>query len=354
MFRRRKLWLALTLILGLAIGVAAGYLVQAKLQPKPKVSTHKVVKVTKSTSPAASSKPNAATTPADPEKIRQVMTFLSANIGPRPEGKAGEKQAASYLLTELEKLGYKVGMEEFVLPSGSSSQNLVTADPGQSSKYTFFVCAHIDSKSGSPGANDNASGCAALLDVARTLKGTKHYPEVRFLLFGAEENNSSGTGRFGSRHYLGTQPEVERAKVLGVLSLDTIGVGSENTFRDWGVRSPGLADALVNYTQGKGLVSKRLQGQDSDHEPFGDAGIPAVWLERMLPGSQSDTKAGTSEDTMDHVYVNLVAESVNLTRDYLLSLDAKTCKSMYDAAHAPVSSAQPGGDTTTSPGNSGN
>ncbi|HEY5493927.1 MAG TPA: M28 family peptidase [Candidatus Anoxymicrobiaceae bacterium] len=351
MFRRRKLWLALTLILGLAIGAAGGYLAQAKLKPKPKT---KVVKVTQSSSPSTTAKKYAAATPADPEKIRQVMTFLSANIGPRPEGKAGEKQAASYLLTELQKLGFKLGMEEFVFPSGSNSQNLVTADPGQSDKYTFFICAHIDTKSGSPGANDDASGCAAVLEIARTIKGTKHYPEVRLLLFGAEENNSSGVGRFGSRHYLATQPEVERAKIIGVLSLDTIGVGSENTFRDWGARSPVLADALATFTQGKGLVSKRLQGQESDHQPFGDAGIPAVWLERMLPGSQSDTKAGDSEDTMDHVYVNLVSESVNLTRDYLLSLDAKTCKSMYDAAHAPTTGTQPGVETDTSPSGTNN
>ena len=348
MFRRRKLWLVLTLILGLAIGAAAGYFAQSQLKAKPKPAT-KVVKVTKTSSPSTTSKQSATAVAADPEKIRATMTFLSANIGPRPEGKAGEKQASSYLLTELQKLGYKVGMEQFVLPSGSNSQNLVTADPGQTDKYTFFVCAHVDTVSGSPGANANASGCAAVLELARTIKGTKHYPEVRLLLFGAEENNSSGVGKFGSRHYLGTQPQAERDKVIGVLSLDTIAVGSENTFRDWGAKSPPLADALVNYTQGKGLVSKRLQGEDSDHQPFGDAGIPAVWLERMLPGSQRDTRAGDSDDTMDHVYVNLVSESVNVVRDYLLSLDAKVCKAMSDAAHAPAS--QPGGTTGTSPQN---
>jgi len=221
MFRRKKLLLALTLILGLAIGAAGGYLVQAKLKPKPKASTQKVVKVTKSSSPAASNKPNATTTPADPEKIRRVMTFLSANIGPRPEGKAGEKQAASYLLTELEKLGYKVGMEEFVLPSGSSSQNLVTADPGQSSKYTFFVCAHIDSKSGSPGANDNASGVAVAMAVAQALAGMEPRPRrsVAFLFFAAEEQWVKG-----SEYYLQHQPPA-LASVRAFINLDGVGRG---------------------------------------------------------------------------------------------------------------------------------
>ena len=247
-------------------------------------------------------------------------------------------------------MGYKVGMEQFQLPSGLSSQNLVTADPGQTDKYTFFICAHIDTRSGSPGANDDASGCASVLEVARTIKGTKHYPEVRFLLFGAEQDNSSGSGRFGSRAYLATQPASERAKIIGVLSLDTIGVGSENTFRNWGPRSPGLADKLVTFTQGKGLVSSRLEGDKSDHQPFGDDGIPAVWLERMLPGGQADTKVNTSEDTMDHVYVNLVAESANLTRDYLLSLDQQASKLMYDAAHVPL----PAGQAPAGGQNSGN
>lgn len=260
------------------------------------------------------------------------MAFLSSNIGQRPEGKAGEKQAASYLITEFEKIGYKLGMEQFPVPGGLTSQNLVTADPGKSDKYTIFVCAHMDTDPGSPGANDDASGCAAVLELARTIKGTGHYPEVRFLIFGAEEENSSGTSRLGSRYYLGTQPGSERAKIIGVISMDTIAVGPEFTIKDWGPKSPPLADAIVAFAQGKGLNAVRAQGGESDHEPFGEAGIPAVWFERTLPGSEADPEVHSSGDTMDHAFVNLVAESVDTVRDYILSLNRQTCKAMHTAA----------------------
>jgi len=340
MVRRKKLWLVLILIVGLAIGGAAGYYAHAKVYA-PKKTKAAVPAKTASSSSAVSSQPAkaAVSSPADIEKVRQVMSFLSANIGPRPGGKAGERQAASYLASELQKMGYSVGMDQFPLPSGSTSQNLITADPGQSSDYTFFVCAHMDTVSGSPGANDNASGCAALLELARTIKGTKHYPEVRFLIFGAEEQNSSGTARVGSRYYLGTQPAKERAKIIGVVSLDTIALGPEVKFRDWGPKSPALADALVKYAAGKGINGARLQGQGSDHEPFGDAGIPAVWLERMV-GGQPDPNIHTSSDTMDHATPNLAAESADFVRNYLLSLDKAACKAMATAAHAPAPGSQ--------------
>ncbi|MHB8894020.1 MAG: M28 family peptidase [Candidatus Geothermincolia bacterium] len=344
MIRRRKIWLVLTLVVGLAIGGAAGYFAQARFK-SPKKTTAKSGAET--TAPSSTpSTTNAQPAPADIERIRQVMAFLSTNIGARPAGKAGEKQAGSYLATELEKLGYKVGMEQFPMPNGLTSQNLVTADPGQSSLYTFFIVAHMDSRSGSPGANDNASGCAALLEVARTIKGTKHYPEIRFLVFGAEEENSSGSARVGSTYYLGTQPQPERTKIVGVLSMDTIAVGPELTYKDWGPASPPLADALAGYSQGKGLQATRLKGQESDHEPFGDAGIPGVWLERMMPGGKGDPKAHDSSDTMDHVFVNLVAESVNITRDYLMTLNASSCKSMQTAAYGVVPAPAP---ATTAP-----
>lgn len=334
MIRRRKLWLVLTLIVGLAVGGLVGYYAQTRLK-----STKKTTAQSQPESTAPSSTPSskyAQPQPADAERIRQTMSFLSSNIGPRPAGKAGEKQAGSYLATELEKLGYKVGLEQFPMPNDLTSQNLVTADPGQSSQFTFLICAHMDSGSGSPGANDDASGCAAVLEIARTVKGTKHYPEIRFLIFGAEEENSAGTARVGSTYYLGTQPQPERTKIVGVLSLDTVAVGPELCYRDWGPKSPALADILAGYAQAKGLQGTRLQGQDSDHEPFGNGGIPAVWLERMMPGSESDPKAHSSSDTMDHVFVNLVAESVNITRDYLLSLDKTACQTMQTAAYGVV------------------
>lgn len=337
--RRKKWMLALTLAAGLLVGGAAGFIAQARYRPAAKEAK---APAAKSTAPGkAPAKSYVQPKPADSERIRAAIAYLSNNIGVRAQGKAGEKQASSYLLTELEKMGYGVGMEQFQLAGGLISQNLVTADSGTSDKYTIFVCAHMDTRPNSPGANGNASGCSALLEVARTVKDTKHFPEIRFLLFGAGQENSSGAFANGAAYYLGTQPAAERAKIIGVLSLDTIGVGPETCFRDWGSRSPSLATTLVSYAQAKGFNAARLQGSKSDHRPFGESGIPAVWVERMQPGGQPDPKANLSSDTADHVFPNLIAETVNLVRDYLLSLDETACKTMAASATAPPS---PGGE----------
>jgi Zn-dependent M28 family amino/carboxypeptidase len=118
--------------------------------------------------------------------------------------------------------------------------------------------------------------------------------------------------------------------------MDTIAVGPELTFRPWGPKSPPLAAALVAYGKGKGLNATLLEGNKSDNEPFGEAAIPAAWFERMMPGGQNDPAMHTSSDTMDHVFVNLVAESVDVVKGYLMTLDRQACQAMSTAARAPA------------------
>jgi Peptidase family M28 len=329
--RGRSIWILIGLfLLGLLIGVGAGFYVHyyvinphRKNDAKAKQATAK-----KAQAAAKSEKKYVQPPPTETARIQQTMSYLSQQVGPRVEGTQSENVAATYLKTELEKMGYTVGWLQFTLPNGTPSQDLVTADPGQSDKYTFLVSGHIDSGPGSPGANDDASGCAAVLELARTIKGTKHLPEIRFLLFGAEEGNSAKRipKRFGSTYYLGTQPPAEQAKIVGMLSADTISVGPEVHFRDWGPNSPGLAQSLVAAAQARGLNAFQDPNQESDHEPFGAAGIPAVWIERMLPGGKPDPAIQTSADTVAHASPDLVTELVDLVRSYALGLDESYCK----------------------------
>lgn len=92
---------------------------------------------------------------------------------------------------------------------------------GNSSKY-YIICAHGDSDSGGPGADDNASGVAGVLEVARILstlvkKGILPPPAVtlRFIIWGAEYTSAS--------HYV-KQREHELDKIHGVINIDEIGV----------------------------------------------------------------------------------------------------------------------------------
>jgi Peptidase family M28 len=324
--RGKSIWIMIgLLILGLVIGVAVGYCVHYYLvNPAPKKTVAKKATTKKQSQKA---KKYNQPLPSESTRVQQIMTYLN-QVGPRVAGSQAENVAATYLKNELEKTGYSVGWQQFALPTGDVSQYLATADPGQSNKYTFLVCANIDTRAGSPGANSNASGCAAVLELARCVKGTKHLTEIRFLLFGASEGTSRSRSqqRLGSTYYLSTQSPAEQAKIVGVVSADTISVGPEVHVRDWGSNSPGLAQDLIKTAQTKGMNAYQDPSPDSDHEPFGNAGIPAVWVERMLPGGKVDPAVNTSSDTIEHTSADLVTELVDLLQGYIVGLDETYCK----------------------------
>lgn len=315
-------------VLGLLIGTAVGFFLRYYVvNPRRNQASEKEQTSTREESGSDEEKP-ATALKADEGRIRDVMGHLSQQVGVRVAGTDAEREAAEYLKGELEKLGYNVGWLEFALPSGAVSRNLVTADPGSTDEYTFLIGASMDSQMSSPGANSNASGSAAVLELARVLKGTGHVPEVRFLLFGASEEfgPKRSPGLIGSQSYLASQPENERDKIVGMLSLDMIAVGPEVHARDWGSNSPGLAQDLISAAQKKGINAFQNPSQAADHAPFGTAGIPAVWLERMLTGGKEDGKANSAWDDMAHVSPALVSEMVDLLSGYTLGLTEDYCR----------------------------
>ena len=98
---------------------------------------------------------------------------LSVRIGPRPDGSPAEARAAAYIQKIFADAGYRVRFEPFALPGGGESANVIAflPDPAfdpQRDRH-LLVGAHYDTVLGSPGANDNASGTAVLLEVARAL-----------------------------------------------------------------------------------------------------------------------------------------------------------------------------------------
>ena len=94
---------------------------------------------------------------------------------------------------------------------------------GESDKY-YIVCAHGDSDSGGPGADDNASGVSTVLETARILKQlvsthqiSKPRCSIRFIVWGAEIFSTEDYVRVHAR---------ELGKILGVLNLDEVGIGA--------------------------------------------------------------------------------------------------------------------------------
>src|SRR5262249_41824456 len=100
-------------------------------------------------------------------RLRQHVAALAGT--PRTPGSAEHRQAATYIRQHLEQTGFSVVDAEFD-GAGLPAVNLLTEPlPNLAGLPLFIVGAHYDSIPGSPGADDNASGVAALLELASLL-----------------------------------------------------------------------------------------------------------------------------------------------------------------------------------------
>ncbi len=181
----------------------------------------------------------------------------------------------------------------------SISHNVIaTKKPTNMKKDTndvIVVGAHHDSVAGAPGANDDASGTAMTLELARVFKDIPTDTEIRFITFGAEEN-----GLLGSAHYVANLPEDDLNRIIANFNLDMVGS------RDAGNLTMATLDGKLNLvTELAQASSTRLNGEPtpfyaggrSDHVPFAEAGIPAA----LFIHSPSEPWYHTPEDSLDKI-----------------------------------------------------
>lgn len=161
-------------------------------------------------------------TPAAADPIADLVAEVSeANLqahietlaaGPRGTP-AQQSAAAAYITAELESYGYTVVHD----PVGTS-ENLIATLPGtETPEQAFLIGAHFDSVSSSPGADDNASGVAGMLEAARVFAGQPTGSSIEFVAFALEE-----VGLVGSTQYA-SELEAEGRDLVGMLSLEMIG-----------------------------------------------------------------------------------------------------------------------------------
>jgi Iap family predicted aminopeptidase len=180
-----------------------------------------------------------------------------------------------------------------LLVDGGSSEmtasNVSTSKAGTGDGIVV-IGGHIDSVPAGPGANDNGSGTAVVTELGRAILG-KTYPfEIRLAAFGAEE-----LGLFGSKHYVATMSEDERQRVIGMINLDMVGVGTQ--LRIGG--SPTLAAQGISAASSIGESASRMTGglsAASDHASFIDAGMPGIFIYRS-----EDPNYHTANDLFEYV-----------------------------------------------------
>lgn len=122
----------------------------------------------------------------------------------------------NYIEKEFKSLGLSVESDRFVY-YGKTYRNII-ARAGDAQRAPFIILgAHFDSVPGSPGADDNASGVAVLLEAARILSGMRLRSQVIFCAFNLEELNMIGSAHFAKKL------KSEGASVAAMVSLEMLG-----------------------------------------------------------------------------------------------------------------------------------
>lgn len=224
--------------------------------------------------------------------------------------------AADYIAGRMLDLGLTVRYQDFVAWDGTYAVNVLGELPGSDPSKVYLVLAHYDSinlEGGvSPGADDNATGVAAMLEMARLLAGYRLRYPVHFLATTGEEEAMQGALAFAK------VVEREGTPYAGAFNLDSLGwLGRANQLVVNGDASTaGLQDLLVAIRDAFGLDEELLIRQNpsivADDNILRDAGIPTVLIARALYGENP------VHHTADDVFAGVDLPSVKSAAELVL------------------------------------
>lgn len=230
----------------------------------------------------------------DAEAAYDTVEYLAEEIGPREATSDGFHEAASWVSDRFEELGYQVDVVDVPVPEGDpgyrpewgtvvepgTSSNVVASPEGfDPAEPHVLIGAHLDTVAVSPGAEDNGSGVAAVLELARLVREEPPALPVRLVAFGAEEPRGPGDGmhHFGSQQYVRELPGDHG--VLAMVSLDRTGVAAPRVpVCTGGTGSTEVRDDLLAAAEEAGVDAERCENRASDHWSFEKADIPAARL----------------------------------------------------------------------------
>ena len=276
----------------------------------------------------------------------RINRHLQALVGERhPETSPGPlRKAAHYLATQFAKSGWSPS-DQLVCAWGKTYRNVVaTKDPDRPSQGgelpPLLIGAHYDTVSGSPGADDNASGLVVLLEVASQLSTQLLLRPVWLVAFCLEEQDRLGSQAFAARL------EAERRELAGAIILECVGfarseAGTQQAPPGVPITIPTQGDflAIVGNEASRPLVLQLEQEthrhaaqlktlslvvpgrgeamphtRRSDHASFWDAGYPAVVLTDTANFRNPHYHRETDTvDTLNLEFLSNVAAAVTAT-----------------------------------------
>lgn len=270
----------------------------------------------------------------DGETYRILTRFTESMFDEKPNARAYD-----FVIGQLQRWGYGEGVnlieQEYRPFTDRPSviwKNIILQIPGgdpQLSHEQILMAAHLDSISAgdpkihAPGADDNASGVATLLEAARLFKGKEFKRTIKIVFFTGEE-----TGLHGSRAYINHYRH-ELEDIVGVFNLDMFGYDGDNDrcfeihvggLQDSNLIGGCLADTIETYEMNLNfeyLIHAALGS--SDHFPFWEEGVGAVTVLENFHTHHFSGGCGEADVNPNYHTENDLVSAMNLETSHTIA-----------------------------------
>jgi aminopeptidase YwaD len=194
--------------------------------------------------------------------------------------------------------------------SDARSRNVIARPPG--AECETVTGGHYDSVQAGPGANDNASGAATVLEIAAVIASKGEMRANCFVLFGGEE-----VGLLGSRDFVASLSPAARQKLEAMLNFDMVGFSAGGWQLIGSAEMQQRAKSLADSLGMQAVIAELRPTTSSDHASFRNVGVPVL----MLYGGE-DPQWHAPGDTVDRISAALLEQAARFGVAMLESLNA--------------------------------
>ena len=254
------------------------------------------------------------------EMIKQVNVSKMTNhiqtiqdFGPHPTGSIELEYVKEYIYNELIQTDLPVELISWKDKRDFGENIVATLNGTGETDGIFIVCAHYDTVSISPGADDDGSGIAIVLMLAEIMSNYSFNTTIKFILFSGEEHGLMGSG------YYANNAKKNEDNIIGVLAIDKVGYAvtkedGEKILHHTNEESKWMVDisseVAKRYYDYIGLeVISSSEDPGSDHLSFVNEGYHGTDFVRYAINPYYHT----SEDILEHMNMTYLSKVCNLT-----------------------------------------
>ena len=289
----------------------------------------KIVHSTSKRAKLADSEVSTALAHVSQESLRRAVMTMSQ---PRhyQSNSLSNRRCAHWIADEFRSFGYITRFQ-------GRYKNILAMPANPASDTMILVGAHYDSVPGTPGADDNASGVAALLECARIIALLEYPATTAFAAFNREEDGLLGSADFVANYLPNSSLNLEAVHILEMIGYCKHSQGSQSVPQGLPIRVPSVGDfiGILGNSDSKHLVDRVLTQAAtyvpelpalglkvylgiekllpvlarSDHDPFWQAGIPAVmWTDTAEFRNPHYHQQTDTPDTLDYGFLRSVTQ----------------------------------------------